>query len=126
MGWGMVLVTFIEPQARLVHLSMGLPMMIGGWAEMQYRNGQTTRRFADMFLIPALLLAAVDTAGFHLTGSVTSGGFITHGVLAVMSIVLAGARLYQSQMPTSVMRGLVLSVCVIVVGMDLYLDAFFL
>jgi hypothetical protein len=126
LGWGMMAVTFIDPEARLVHLSMGLPLTIGGWAEAQYRMGKMSRRVADTFLVPALLLAAVDTAGFHLTGPVLSGGVITHGVLAVMTIVIAGVRLYQAQLPTSVRRGLALSACVILVGMNLYLDAFFL
>jgi len=126
LGWGMMAVTFIEPQARLVHFSMGLPLTIGGWAEARYRMGKLSRGVADTFIVPALLLAAVDTAGFHLTGAVTSGGFITHGILAVMTVVIAGMRLYQAQMPGSVLRGLALSMCVIVVGMNLYLDAFFL
>ena len=31
LGWGMMLVTTVEPRARLVHLSMGIPMVAGGW-----------------------------------------------------------------------------------------------
>src|SRR5262245_45988434 len=68
MGWGMGLVAFIEPQARLVHVIMGLPLVVGGWAEYRYRLGEISRKVADAFIVPALLLAAFDTLAFHLDG----------------------------------------------------------
>ena len=68
LGWGMVAVAFIEPNARLVHVTMGLPMIAGGWAEARYRMGELDRRYADALVVPALMLASVDTLGFHLVG----------------------------------------------------------
>jgi hypothetical protein len=126
LGWGMMAVTFVETYARLVHLSMGLPLVIGGWFEAQNRLGRVSRRSADLFIVPALFLAAVDTAGFHLTGPVLSGGYITHAVLAILAVVVGLVRMYQTHEPTSVTRGLALSFCLMFLGLDLYLDAVFL
>jgi hypothetical protein len=126
LGWGMIVVTFVEPQARLVHLAMGLPLIVGGWAEAHHRAGAMSRRYADAFVVPALLIAAFDTAAFHVSGAPLSGGFITHLSLAITAVAIAGARLYQAQSPTSLPRALLLAAFVGLIGLELYLDAVFL
>jgi hypothetical protein len=125
LGWGMLAVTAIEPNARIAHVSMGLPMIAGGWAEARYRLGDLERKYADVFIVPALALAAADTAFFHLTGGPTSTGFLTHGGLIVLSLVIAALRLYQTAEPRSVWRSLFISAAVIAVGLDLWVDAFY-
>jgi hypothetical protein len=124
LGWGMMAVTFIEPQARLVHFSMGLPLTIGGWVEAQHRYGVISRRYADAFIVPALLLAAFDTAFFHIDGPILGATAVTHGGLAIMAVVVASMRLYQSRQPTSLARSTALAASVAMIGVVLYLDGF--
>lgn len=122
LGAGMLAVTAIEPNARLVHLAMGMPMAIGGWAEARVRLGGMRRLYADVFLVPALLLASLETAGFHLSGPVTSGVFMSHLGIVMAGGVIAGLRMYQSMQPASLQRGLLLSAAVTVIGLVLFLD----
>src|SRR3972149_4920751 len=51
LGWGMIAVTAVEPQARLVHFSMGLPMIAGGWAEARSRLDGFPRPDADVLIV---------------------------------------------------------------------------
>jgi hypothetical protein len=123
LGWGMILVAFIEPNARLVHVTMGLPMIAGGWAEARYRLGEIDRRYADALVAPALVLAAVDTLGFHLTGPAPV--VISHIGLGLIVLGLAGLRLYQSNQPKSLPRSLLISLALALIAVDLWVDAFF-
>jgi len=125
LGWGMIAVTFVEPNARIVHLAMGMPMIAGGWAEGRYRLGTLPRQVADTFLVPALLLAAMETALFHLDGPVTSGRFLTHASLAITAIIIAVCRLYESGDKGSWLRSLPVSLAVMAIGFELYIDAIF-
>jgi hypothetical protein len=126
LGWGMLAVTVIEPDARIAHFAMGLPMVVGGWAEYRYRKGEIPRGYADAFIIPALIFAAIDTAVFHLDGPPTSGGFLTHASLALTAAALAALRLHESSNPASLARGLALCAGVFLVSLELYADALFL
>lgn len=126
LGWGMIAVTVIEPNARIAHFAMGLPMIIGGWAEARYRLGQMPRSVADAFLIPALFFAAIDTAVFHLQGPLMSGGFLTHASLALTALAIAGLRYWESGNTGSLMRGLAMTGAVMLVAVELYADALFL
>jgi hypothetical protein len=123
LGWGMVLVAFIEPSARLVHVTMGLPMIAGGWAEGRYRLGEIDRRYADALIVPALVLASIDTLGFHVSGDMPV--IVSHVGLGIMVLVIAALRLYQSAMPASLNRSLLISLAIAFVGLDLWLDALF-
>ena len=123
LGIGMVLVALIEPQARLVHVTMGLPMIAGGWAEGRYRIGELDRKYADVLVVPALVLAAIDTLIFHVSGETTV--VVTHVGLGFLVLVVAALRLYQSAQPTSMYRSLVISLAIALVGLDLWVDALF-
>lgn len=123
LGWGMVLVAFIEPSARVVHVTMGLPMMAGGWAEARYRLGEIDRRYADALIVPALVLASIDTLGFHVSGEMPV--VASHVGLGLVVLIIAGLRLYQSAEPASLHRSLLISLAIALVGLDLWLDAFF-
>lgn len=125
LGWGMIAVAFLEPNARLVHLTMGLPLVAGGWAEGRYRLGELDRRYADVFIVPALVLAAIDTAFFHLNNPPGSAIYITHSLLALLALTIAALRLYQSQQLDSVWRSLFIAMAIVAVGLDLWIDAFF-
>jgi hypothetical protein len=123
LGIGMVVVALIEPQARLVHVTMGLPMMAGGWAEARYRLGEIERKYADIFVVPALVLASVDTLGFHVSGETPT--VMSHVGLGLIVLVLAGLRLYQSNRPAALNRSLLISLAIAFIGLDLWLDAIF-
>src|SRR3970040_968749 len=123
LGWGLVLVAFIEPQARVVHVTMGLPMIVGGWAEARYRLGEIDRKFADALIVPALGLAAFDTLAFHTTG--TTPVVISHVGLGMLVFLVAGLRLYQSGAPQSLPRALLISLTLVLRAGDLWIDAFF-
>jgi hypothetical protein len=118
-----VVVALIEPQARLVHVTMGLPMMAGGWAEARYRLGEIERKYADIFVVPALVLASVDTLGFHVSGETPT--VMSHVGLGLIVLVLAGLRLYQSNRPAALNRSLLISLAIAFIGLDLWLDAIF-
>jgi len=123
LGWGLVLVAFIEPYARVVHVTMGLPMIVGGWAEARYRLGEIDRRFADALIVPALGLAAFDTLAFHTTG--LTPVVISHVGLGLLVILVAGLRIYQSASPQSLPRALLISLGLMMLAGDLWLDALF-
>jgi hypothetical protein len=122
LGWGMIAVAFIEPAARLVHVTMGLPMIAGGWAEARYRQNELDRRVADAFIVPALVLAAVDVLFFHLSGPRTV--VLSHAGLGVMVLVIAALRLYQSAKPEALSRALYIAFAILAMCPILWIDAF--
>ena len=125
LGWGMMFVTAVEPRARLVHLSMGIPMIAGGWAEARSRLDNYPRRYADMLIVSGLCIGALDTVFFHLDGPATDPVIITHMAIAVVAVTLAGLRLYQSASPQSLNRGLLMSAGVVAASGALWIDALF-
>lgn len=123
LGWGMVAVTALEPNARVVHLLMGLPMIAGGWAEARSRLENFPHRYADTFIVAGLVMASIDTVIFHLNGAEAT--IISHIGLAVLALVVAFLRLYQASSPQSLSRSLFVSGAVAVIALDLWIDALF-
>jgi len=124
LGWGMIAVTAVEPQARLVHFSMGLPMIAGGWAEARSRLDGFPRKYADVLIVSGLVLASAETVAFHLNGTTTMT-VVAHAGLAALALVVAGLRLYQTAQPESLARSLLISLALVAIGMVLWLDGFF-
>jgi hypothetical protein len=102
---------------------MGLPMIAAGWAEARYRIGEIDRRLADALVVPALILAAIDTLGFHLNGPTPV--VVSHIGIGLIVLGIAWLRLYQSAQPTSVSRALLISCALAFLALDLWVDAFF-
>jgi hypothetical protein len=125
MGAGMLAVTVVEPNARVAHFAMGMPLALGGWAEARHRDGLMTRRYADALISVGLLFAAVETGLFHLVGELTSGVFWSHAGLMVMAVVLAGLRFYQGMAPWSANRSLLVAGAIVVVALILFTDSQF-
>lgn len=121
----MLAVTFIETSARVAHFAMGVPMIIGGWAEARYRAGEVSRRYVDAFLIPALIFAALETLVYHVTPPVTSPVSIAHASLATSAIALAGLRYYQGLDLSSLRRSIAVDSIVLLIGLELFVDASF-
>jgi hypothetical protein len=101
---------------------MGLPLVIGGWAEHRYRMGEIHRKLADALIVPALLLAAFDTLAFHLDGP--PGVVYSHMALGLMVVAIAVARVYQSGRPDSLHRALLISVTIVAMSGTLLVDSF--
>lgn len=125
LGLGMLAVTIVEPENRLAHFAMGVPMTVGGWAEARVRIGEMERRYADLFIVAALVFAALETALFHLSGPPTSGIFLTHASIAITAVGIGGLRIYQSQAPASLFRSLLIAAAVASVGVQLFIDGFY-
>ena len=104
MGEGLVIVAFLDPQDRLIHLSVGILVLIAGWVEMRYRFGQTSRFSADIFVVPALLSSGFEMGVVHGKGEMITA--IGHGVMGMTAAMMAGARIYQARQPTSLGRSL--------------------
>ncbi len=124
LGWGMLAVTVIEPEARIAHFAMGLPMTIGGWAEARHRFGHMSRRRVDAFLVPALLFAALETGLFHVDPPLTGADALIHSSLALTALLIALLRYYQSFNVTSLGRSVAIACAVLLVGFELNLDGF--
>lgn len=125
LGWGMLAVTAFEPRARVVHLSMGLPMIAGGWAEARSRLENFPHRYADAFIVAGLVMSSIDTVIFHLNGAPTSAVVLSHGGLAIIALIVAALRIYQSGAPQSLGRSLLVSAAVTAIALDLWIDALF-
>jgi hypothetical protein len=125
LGYGMLFVVFVEPRARIAHFSMGTAMIAGGWAEARFRLGAISRASADTFIVTALVLTFLDTVLFHLSGTPNLGAKSAHAGLAVLALVIAALRLYEGRQTEVRFRSLLVSLAVIAVGFDLWLDAFF-
>jgi hypothetical protein len=125
MGAGMLAVTLIEPNARIAHFAMGMPLALGGWAEARHRDGVMTRGYADGLIIVGLIFAAIEIGMFHLGGDLASGVFLSHVGLIVMAIATAGLRFYQGREPTSLPRALLIAGAITLVALILFTDSQF-
>ena len=113
-----------EPENRLAHFAMGMPMTVGGWAEARVRFGEMERRYADFFIIAALLFAALETALFHLSGPPLSGIFLTHASITLTAVLIGALRSYRS-LDRALARSLLIAGAVASVGVQLFIDGTF-
>ncbi len=125
LGLGMMVVTVVEPQARLAHFAMGVPLAIGGVAEARVRFGFLARRVADAFIVPGLLFASLETGVYHLSGPPGSGIYLTHLGIVVAGVVVAGLRLYEGRDWASSRRHLLISSAMLAIAVDLFVDGYF-
>jgi len=125
LGLGMVAVTAIEPNARLAHLAMGMPLALGGVVEARVRFGHMRRWAADALIVAGLLFASLETSVYHLSGSPTSGVYLTHLGLVIAGAVLAGLRLYEGRDPDSRFRALIICAVIFAIAIDLFADGYF-
>ncbi len=125
LGLGMMVVTVVEPTARLAHFAMGVPLAMGGVAEAGVRSGSVPRRLADAFIVPGLLFASLETGVYHLSGPPGSGIYLTHLGIVVAGVVVAGLRLYESRDSASTRRHLLISGAMLAIAADLFVDGYF-
>jgi hypothetical protein len=111
MGEGLIVVAFLDPQDRLIHLTVGALVLMAGWSEMRYRFGQMSRFSADLLVVPALLSSGFEMGVIHGKGETITA--VGHAVMGVMAAMMAGARLYQAKQPASFGRNVITGVLVL-------------
>ena len=118
LGAGMVVVTALEPNDRLIHFTIGIIMLAAGWLEYRHRMGEVSRRTADLLIVPALIAGALEVGVFHFHGSLNNFGSV-HVLLGVTAALMALVRVYQSRLLTSPPRHALMGVMVIALAFEL-------
>jgi hypothetical protein len=116
LGAGGLMVAVLDPKDRFVHASMGALLLIAAYVEGRYRLGQLTRSQADLWLIPALLVAAFEAGVIHAHGE--ADVVIAHVIVGLTGVALAAARAYQSLQPTSMLRSALICVLIMFLGLQ--------
>ena len=118
LGAGMVVVTALEPNDRLIHFTIGIIMLAAGWFEYRYRMGEVSRRTADLLILPALIAGALEIGVFHFHGSFNNSASV-HVLLGVTTALMVFVRVYQSRLITSPPRHALMGVMVIALAFEL-------
>jgi hypothetical protein len=119
LGWGLLIVTLIEPGDRIIHASVGAILLAAGLVERRHRHGLISRRTADLAVILAIAVGAMEMGVFHSHGELTSRGFIVHATYGVTGAAVAAGRLYQAGDIFSLRRSVAVGLIVIVLGLEL-------
>lgn len=119
LGSGLLIVAVIDPNDRVIHTLMGLTLIIAGLAERRYRHGQMRLARANIFVMIALVVAGIEIGVFHTHGAMTSQGFIVHSVLGITAALMAVARFWYAQRPTSMWRSSFVGVLVLILSLEL-------
>lgn len=119
LGWGLLVVTVVEPNDRLIHAGMGIVLVAAGLTERRYRQGKMSRSAADLLVVSALVLGALEVGVFHSHGGMTSRGFLTHSTYGLTGAGIAVARFYQAGDLGSTGRSVVVGALVIVLALEL-------
>ncbi|MCH7577484.1 MAG: hypothetical protein IH822_06790 [Chloroflexi bacterium] len=118
LGAGMVVVTALEPNDRLIHFTIGIIMLAAGWFEYRHRMGEVSRRTADLLIVPALIAGALEIGVFHFHGSFNNSASV-HVLLGVTTALMVFVRVYQSRLITSPPRHALMGVMVIALAFEL-------
>ncbi|HEY5639392.1 MAG TPA: hypothetical protein VIW01_05020 [Dehalococcoidia bacterium] len=119
LGWGLLAVAVIDPGDRVIHSLMGLMLIVAGVAERRYRYGEMSLARANIFVAAALIAGGLEVGVFHSHGAMTSQGFIVHSLLGFTAAMLAPARVWYAQQPTSMWRSAFVAVLVMILAMEL-------
>ena len=118
LGAGMVVVTALEPNDRLIHFTIGIIMLAAGWFEYRHRMGEVSRRTADLLILPALIAGALEIGVFHFHGSFNNSASV-HVLLGLTTALMVFVRVYQSRLITSPPRHALMGVMVIALAFEL-------
>ncbi len=119
LGAGMVVVTVLEPNDRVIHFTIGLIMLAGGVYEARHRLGYISRSRANLIVVPALIAGGLEIGVFHFHGSLDSQSAIAHVLLGLTAGVMAVVRVYQARQPMSVPRSAYMGFAVVLLGVEL-------
>ncbi len=120
-GLGMVLVSYVQPDAKNLHLTLAVLLLLGGLFEMRYRLGQIPRSTADMVAIPALVLGGLVIGPMHANGPMSSVAAQMHVLVGMMGFLLAGIRLTQVRLGSPATLETGFGVGVMLLGLSLLL-----
>ncbi len=118
LGAGMVVVTALEPNDRLIHFTIGIIMLAAGWFEYRHRMGEVSRRTADLLIVPALIAGALEIGVVHFHGSFNNSASV-HVLLGITTAMMVFVRVYQSRLITSPPRHALMGVMVIALAFEL-------
>jgi len=117
MGEGLIIVSFLDPKDRYIHLTVGLLVLAAGWVELRYRFGDMARSTVDWVIIPALLSSGFEMGVVHGAGApITMYG---HRIMGLTAAVMAGTRVFQARQPTSFARSVMMGSLVVMLGLIL-------
>lgn len=121
-GFGMFIVSYVQPTEKALHLVLAMLLVTGGVTEARYRLGQISRATADSFVIPALIVGGFVIGPLHANGALTSSiAAQTHMLTGIMGWVLAGVRLTQVRYGSTAALDTTFGIGVIALGLSLLL-----
>lgn len=118
-GLGMLVVSYVQPSQKTLHLSLALLLLAGGYFEARYRLGQIPKTTADLVVIPALILAGLVSGPMHISGPMSSLAAQAHLLVGLMGFALAGIRLTQVRFGSSVALDAGFGMGVMLLGLSL-------
>lgn len=119
-GAGMLVVTYVQPDDKALHLTLAILLLLGAFFEGRYRLGQVSRSAADAFAIPALIVGGIVIGPLHTNGSLLySTSAQTHLLAGIMGFILAAVRLAQMQHGHTLGLDRVFGVGVMLLGVSL-------
>jgi len=119
---GMLIVSYVQPTEKTLHLSLAIILLIGGYFEARYRLGQVPRSTADMVAIPALVLAGIVIGPVHANGPMmSSADGQMHLLVGLVAFALAGIRLSQVRLGRTLALDATFGAGVMMLGLSLLL-----
>jgi hypothetical protein len=97
-GLGMLVVTYVQPTEKSLHLILALLLLLGGFFEGRYHLGQISRSAADTFAVPALIVGGFVIGPMHANGALLySAAANTHLFVGIVGWALAGIKFVRVQ-----------------------------
>ncbi len=116
-GLGMLVVVYVQPTEKALHLILALLLLLGGWFEARYRLGHISRASADAFAIPALIVGGFVIGPMHAQGNTTLA--LTHSLVGVVGWALAAIKLAEVRYGEALSLQYGFAVGVMALGMSL-------
>jgi hypothetical protein len=121
-GLGMVIVAYVQPTDKALHLALAFVLLVGGFIEARQRQGLIQRSTADILTIPALIFGGLVIGPMHTNGPVTSSVTAqTHLLVGFMGFALAGIRLSQVRFGPTIALETTFGAGVMMLGLSLLL-----
>jgi len=121
-GLGMLIVTYVQPDEKALHLGLAFLLLLGGLVEARCRLGQMPRVTADTVQVPAFLLGGLVIGPLHANGALMSSVIAqTHLLVGLVGFALAGVRTLQVRHGGSAALDASFGVGVMLLGLSLLL-----
>ena len=91
---GMLIVSYVQPDSKSLHLTLAMLLLLGGYTEGQYRLGKISRLSADAFAIPALIVGGFVIGPMHANGNLMYSTMAQmHLLVGVVAWMLASVKI---------------------------------